>query len=244
MTSASRLLAALLVATPLLSQAADLSVAVATNFLPTARELGERFEQHTGHRVSFAAGSTGKLYAQIVSGAPFAVLLAADVDRPQRLDEAGLGVAGTRFTYARGALVAWSRDPGLITTKGLPPVDSLRRIAIANPALAPYGAAARDALVNLGVWNTAEAKLVRGESIGQAFQFVATGNADLGLIARSQLPVNRGSHWLIPADLHRPVDQQLILLDDSAAAREFAQFMRSAEARSVMLAAGYTIPGD
>ena len=244
MTSVLRLVTALLTVAPLLTQAADLSVAVATNFLSTARELGQRFENVSGYRVTFAAGSTGKLYAQIVSGAPFDVLLAADADRPQRLEEAGVGIRGSRFTYARGTLVAWSRDPLLIGSEGLPPIDQLRRIAIANPALAPYGAAARDALVSLGIWEAAATKLVRGESIGQAFQFVATGNAELGLIARSQLPFDSGSHWAIPAQLHRPIDQQVIVLADSAAAREFCDFLRGDEARRVMLAAGYTVPGD
>lgn len=245
MTYIFRLSLLLLAFTPPLLQAAELSVAVATNFLATARELGTRFEAQTGHHVAFSAGSTGKLYAQIVNGAPYDILLAADAARPERLETAGIGVAGSRFVYARGALVAWSRDAALIPPQGgLPPLDRLHRVAIANPDLAPYGAAAKDALEHLGVWERIESRLVRGESIGQTYQFVATGNADLGLIARSQLPADTGSHWVVPAEYYRPVDQQLILLRDTAAVREFAEFLRSAEARDVILAAGYTIPGE
>lgn len=224
--------------------AADLRLAVASNFARTAEQLGALFTEQTGHQVHLSAGSTGKLYAQIVNGAPFDVLLAADTRRPELLEISGKAATGSRFTYARGMLVAWSRDSELISAAdGLPDFTDLRRIAIANPQLAPYGQAAQETLQELGLWETAEPKLVRGESIGQAYQFVASGNAQLGFIARSQLQPDSGSHWPVPAELHQPVDQQLVRLSDTEASRAFVEFMRSPAAQSVILAAGYLIPG-
>jgi len=235
-------LAAMLI--PQALQSAELQIAVASNFYPAARQLATVFRQQTGHDVRLSPGSTGKLYAQIVNGAPHEIFLAADVRRPQRLEAAGLAIAGSRFTYARGMLVVWSADPALITGSGLPPLSALKRIAIANPKLAPYGAAAQETLQQLGLWEAAQPKLVRGESIGQTYQFVATRNADLGFIAGSQLDPTQGSHWAVPEALHEPVDQQLVVLTDSPAAKQFASFLRSPAAQTVILAAGYLIPGE
>jgi len=223
----------------------DLRIAVASNFARTAKLLGTLFTEQTGHRVQLSPGSTGKLYAQIVNGAPYDVLLAADIRRPELLENSGRAVAGSRFTYARGTLVAWSTNPDMIDpTEGLPAIDRLRRIAIANPQLAPYGQAAEETLRALGIWERAVPKLVRGESIGQAYQYVASGNAELGLIAGAQLPAGSGSYWPVPAELHQPVDQQLVRLQDTGAALAFTDFMRSPAAQNVILAAGYLIPGD
>ena len=227
------------------ADATDLRVAVASNFARTAAQLGALFTAETGHGVVWSTGSTGKLYAQVVNGAPYDLLLAADTRRPELLEANGKAAANSRFTYARGTLVAWSSDPQLLAqADGLPPLTEIRRIAIANPQLAPYGLAAQQPLQALGLWAAAEPRLVRGESIGQAYQFVASGNAQLGFIAGSQLQPDAGSYWRVPASLHEPVDQQLVRLTDTAAARAFAEFMRSPAAQNVILAAGYLIPGD
>ncbi|NND55162.1 MAG: molybdate ABC transporter substrate-binding protein [Gammaproteobacteria bacterium] len=225
--------------------ATELRVAVASNFARTAQQLSAMFTEASGYRVSLSAGSTGKLYAQIINGAPFDVLLAADTLRPEKLEASGAALAGSRFTYARGVLVAWSSDADLIDSNaGLPEIGFLRRIAIANPQLAPYGQAAEQTLRALSLWAEAEPKLVRGESIGQTYQFVATGNAELGFIARSQLSSDTGSYWVVPGSLYQPVDQQLVVLNGADAALAFANFLRSAAAQDVILASGYLLPED
>ena len=223
-------------------------VAVASNFAATARELSSHFTSESGTEVRLSFGSTGKLYAQIVNGAPFDIFLAADTERPMLLEGSGHGVAGMRFNYATGALVLWSADPDLSgrdCREALLNCD-FRRIALGNPITVPYGRAARDVLAHLELMEVAQQRLVFGESIAQVLQFTATGNATLGFIARSQtlqpeLPVATCS-WPVPESMHGPINQQLILLSraaDNAAARDFLVFMRSATAREIMTANGY-----
>lgn len=226
------------------AQAGEVHVAVAANFATTVRALGEAFEKESGDTVVVSAGSTGKLYAQIVNGAPYEVFLAADAERPRRLEAEGHAIAGSRLVYALGQLVLWSPD-----TERVKDASALRgkfrHLAIANPELAPYGAAARDTLRRLGLWDALQPRLVRGEDIGQTYQFVATGNAELGFVALSQVTGAAGSRWLVPADHHAPLEQQAVLLApgrDDDAARAFLAFLQGDAARTMIEAAGYALP--
>ncbi len=230
-------------------QAAEVSVAVASNFTAPMRKIAQAFEQETGHRAVLSSGSTGGFLVQIRNGAPFQVLVAADASTPLKIESEGLGVEGSRFTYAIGTLVLWSAQPGFVDGTG----DVLRRgkferIAIANPKLAPYGVAALETLSRLGVLQRVQPRLVRGENISQAYQFVATGNAELGLVALSQVvddgKMVRGSGWIIPADLHAPIRQDAILLSpgkDHPAAIALMGFLRGDKARSVIRSFGYDL---
>ena len=223
------------------------TVAVASNFSTTATELSTAFQAETGYRLRLSMASTGKLYAQIVNGAPFDVLLAADGDRPRRLEASGVGVKGTRFTYAIGELVLWSRrtDDCRASLEG----PGTGRIAIANPATAPYGSAAREFLETTGLWEQVASRLVIGENIAQALQFVATGNAELGFIARAQLrnPAlpDATCAWPVPPATHAPIEQQALQLSravSSTAARQFLEFLRSDTARMIIWRHGYRLP--
>ncbi|MDX1756411.1 MAG: molybdate ABC transporter substrate-binding protein [Marinobacter sp.] len=228
------------------ARAGEVLVAVAANFTDPARQLAERFEAQTGHRARLSFGSTGKLYAQIVHGAPFEVLLAADSRHPAMIEERGLAVAGTRFTYARGQLVLWSPLPELfqdgetyLAASGSAP------LAIANPRTAPYGLAARQVLEHLHRWPAMQDRLVRGDSIAQTFQFVATGNAEAGLVALSQVrawPDQTGSLWPVPTGYHQPIAQQAVLLtrgEDNPAAYAWLAFLRSDSGRAQIRHFGY-----
>ena len=220
--------------------AAEVHVAVAANFATPARQLAEPFLRGTGHRLVLSAGSTGKFYAQIKSGAPFEVLLSADQATPRRLEHDGLAVPGTRFTYATGRLALWSVRGNVPIGEALLRKNEFQRLAIANPRLAPYGAAAQEVLQKLGLWANLRAKLVQGENIAQTFQFVSSGNAELGFVALSQ--VQGGSHWLVPATLHAPLKQDAVLLargKDNAAAASFLAFLRGEPARKLIRAYGY-----
>jgi molybdate transport system substrate-binding protein len=228
------------------ARSGEVHVAVATNFASTARELGEAFRKELGDGVVISESSTGKLYAQIVNGAPYEVFLSADAERPRRLVEEGHAIAGTRFPYALGRLALWSADPQRVTdARALR--GEFRHLAIANPELAPYGAAARDTLHRLGLWDALQPRLVRGEDIGQTYQFVATGSAELGFVALSQVLAGGagGSRWLVPADHHAPLEQQAVLLqagEDDDAARAFLAFLQADAARRTIEAAGYALP--
>lgn len=225
------------------------TVAVASNFKVTAAELAVVFEAETGHRVRLSAGSTGKLYAQIVNGAPFDVFLAADAERPRLLAESGLGLETSRFTYATGSLVLWFADPATAGRDCRKLLDGglNGRLAIANPELAPYGRAAREFLVKAGYWALLEDRLAVGESIAQAFQFVATANAEAGLLALSQTTQRtrmapRGCVWQVPRSMHAPIEQQAILLDRAAgnpAAVALLEFLQNKAAREIIAAHGY-----
>ena len=240
------LLSLLLIAVP--ASAGDVvTVAVASNFSTVAMELSSRFTDDTGIQVRISSGSTGKLYAQIVNGAPFDVFLAADAERPQRLERSGHAVAGSRFTYAIGALVLWSRD-ATDCRAALADRDA-GRVALANPATAPYGRAAREFLDNEALWEAVSGRVVYGENIAQTLQFVATGNAVLGVIARSQLGAPQLPHpsctWDVPAATYSGLEQQAVLLRraaGNAGARRYHEFLRSGVATGIILRHGYEVP--
>ena len=243
----SRLLVAMAALTLGVSHAAEVTVAVAANFTAPMQKIAEAFAQDTGHKATLAFGATGKFYAQIRNGAPFQVLLAADNTTPVRLEKEGFAVPGTRFTYATGRLVLWSAQPGMVDGKG----DVLRssqdgRMALADPKIAPYGAAAIEALTRLGLLQRLQPRFVQGESIAQAYQFVATGNAPLGFVALSQVMVDgrmpKGSAWVVPASLHAPILQDAVLLapgKDSPAALALTRYLRGEKARAIILSHGY-----
>lgn len=229
------------------ANADTLRVAVASNFADTLRELAGIFEQQTGHKLQLVAGSTGKHYAQISNSAPFDVFLAADTARPIKLEEAGFGVADSRFTYALGRLVLWSSLPDKIDTKGNVLLrGNFKRLAIANPHLAPYGRAARDVLESIKLWDQSQLMIVRGENIAQTFQFVHSGNVELGFVAWSQLirkgKTPQGSWWIVPQMHYRPIEQQALQLSDTLVARAFMKFLLSTQAQAVIEAHGYGIP--
>src|SRR5574337_1441237 len=216
-------------------QAAEVQVAVAANFAGPMERIAAGFGAATGHRLKVAVGSTGKFYSQIVAGAPFEVLLAADDERPTKLVDSGHAVAGTRFTYAIGKLVLWSPKPGFVDDRGAVLASGgFAHLAIANPKTAPYGAAAMQALQARGLSEALAPKLVTAESIGQAFQFVATGNAELGFVALSQVaapgrPAD-GSSWLVPQNLYREIRQDAVLLKpgvDNPAAKALLEYLKS-----------------
>lgn len=230
------------------ARAAEALVAVAANFAEAAEGLRAVFERNSGHRIRATTGSTGKLYAQIAGGAPFDILLAADAKTPERLEAEGAGVAGTRFTYAVGRLTLWSSDPDRISRDGKAALlaPNLHHIAIANPELAPYGAAAREALQSLGLWDALRPRIVMGQNIGQTHAMVATGNAELGFVALSAVLSPRakaaGSRWDVPQALFVPILQDAILLNHGAgneAARAFLDFLRTPEAIAAIERSGY-----
>ncbi len=228
-------------------RAADVVVAVAANFAPVLHKLAPDFEASSGDHIRIIPGSTGKLYAQIRQGAPFDVFLAADRRRPQRLEQDGLTVAGSRFTYAVGRLVLWG--PAKAVRNGLKGLgsDDIHRIAIAEPEVAPYGHAAYEALRKAGIWKSLQSKVVRGENISQAFHFVASGNADVGLVALSevlsyQAANGDASYYLIPINDYSPLEQQAVLLSRSkgnAAATAFMAFMKAPRTRATISRYGY-----
>lgn len=235
-------------AAPVLAETA--LIAVAANFAEVMERLESDFESQSPHAITVASGSTGKLYAQIEAGAPFDVLLAADQARPILLEQSGLAVPGTRFTYASGRLALWSADPGRVGVDGAALLrdGGFRRLALANPALAPYGAAAVEALRALGAYDALRSRFVLGENVGQAHAMVATGNAEIGLVALSLVlsPRNQGagSHWEVPAALYTPIHQEAILLtraEDNSAARDLLAYLRRPGVREVIRGFGYRV---
>jgi len=229
--------------------AAEVSVAVAANFTAPMQKIAAAFEQDTGHKAVLAFGSTGKFYAQIKNGAPFDLLLAADDETPARLEKEGLAVTGARFTYATGRLALWSQRPGFVDDKGeVLRVGHFDKLAIADPKLAPYGAAAVQALTKLGLYQSLSPKLVQGENIGQAYQFVATENAALGFVALSQVfadgRVTQGSAWVVPQNLHAPLQQDAVLLlkgKDNAAAQALFNYLKGERAQTIIRSFGYAL---
>ncbi|WP_145106838.1 molybdate ABC transporter substrate-binding protein [Cereibacter sediminicola] len=237
-------LAAALLAAP--AGAGETLAAVAANFTEPAAEIAAAFTAATGHTVSFSFGPAGQFYTQIAQGAPFEVFLSSDQTRPEKAEAEGLAVPGTRFTYAIGALVLWSADPALIDgTEGALRRPDLAHVAIADPAAAPYGAAAVETMQALGLYDTLRPRLVTGKSISQAHQFVATGNAPVGFVALSQvISEDKGSRWRVPSELHAPIRQDAVLLkagETSEAARAFLDFLRTPEARAIIERYGYTL---
>lgn len=242
-------LALLAGAIPATVQAAEFRVAVASNFRGAAQEIAVGFEAASGHHAVLIFGSTGKHYAQIVHGAPFEVFLAADAERPERLERDGHAVPGTRFTYALGRLVLWSASPErVVDGAALLKKGDFRRLAIANPALAPYGRAARESLEAVGAWPAAEPRLVTAENVAQAYQFVASGNAEVGLVAWPLLLQGeagpRGSWWRVPESLHAPIAQQAVLLREDPGGRAFLEYLRGPQALAILRARGYGVPDD
>lgn len=227
--------------------AAEVRVAVAANFARPLDEISAGFSAATGHTLRVSSGPTGKFYSQIVAGAPFDVLLAADDETPRRLVAEGHAVAGSAYTYAIGRLVLWSVRPGFVDDRGdVLASGRFAHLAIANPKVAPYGAAAMHVLRARGLEAALAAKLVTGESIAQAWQFVATGNAELGFVALSQVSqpdqAAGGSRWLVPAELHDPIRQDAVLLKPgagNAAAAALLAYLKSEPARRVVRAWGY-----
>jgi molybdate transport system substrate-binding protein len=230
--------------------AGEVNAAVASNFSAPMKQIAALFQQQSGNTVKLSFGSTGKFYAQIKGGAPFDVFFAADTATPQRLDQEGKTVDGSRFVYALGKLVLWSAQPGFVDDKGrVLRNGSYEKLAIADPKLAPYGMAAKQTLEKLAMWNSIRDKLVMGENITQAYQFVATGNAELGFVALSQVmrdgKVSAGSSWLVPPDMYKPIRQSAVLLagaKDKAAAQAFLDFLKSDKAAAVIRSYGYALP--
>ena len=236
------------------AKAEEVTVAVAANFTAPMQKIAQAFEQDTGHKALLAFGATGKFYAQIKNGAPFAVLLSADDETPARLEKEGVAIAGTRFTYAIGRLALWSKNPLLVDDKGqvllsnATDKNSFKKIAIADPKLAPYGAAAIEVLDRMGALDKVRPKLVQGDSIGQAFQFVMTENAELGFVALSQISIDgritQGSAWVVPQNLYTPLKQDAVLLPlgkDNAAALALMKYMRTDRAQTIIRTYGYTL---
>jgi molybdate transport system substrate-binding protein len=227
--------------------AAPLQVAVAANFTAPARLIAAAFTKETGHEAALSFGATGQFYAQIRAGAPFEVLLSADEATPARLESEGAAVAGSRFTYATGQLALWSARPGFVDDQGAVLAHGrFAHLAIANPRLAPYGAAAMQTLGALKLLDALQPRFVQGENIAQTYQFVATGNAELGFVALSQVlhdgKLASGSAWIVPAALHAPIRQDAVLLApgrDDPVARAWLSYLRGAKARAIIHAFGY-----
>ena len=227
--------------------AAEVHVAVAANFTAPMKQIAADFEKETGHKVVLSFGASGKFYAQIKNGAPFQILLSADDEKPIQLVKDGLAVADSRFTYAIGTLVLWSAKPGFVDAKGeVLSKGHFNKIALANPKLAPYGTAAIELLTKQGLLTSLTPKFVQGENISQTFQFVSTGNAELGFVALSQVmkdgKVTSGSAWVVPGNLHTPIRQDAVLLatgKDNVAAKALLEYLKSAKAKKIIRSYGY-----
>ena len=243
----SLLLAGLLLS--LNANAGEVQVAVAANFTAPMQRIAAEFEKDSGHKATLMSGATGKFYAQISHGAPFEVFLSADDETPARLEKDGLAVAGSRFTYATGRLVLWSAregyvdDRGEVLTKG-----DFKHLAIANPRTAPYGTAAVEAMRKLGVFDALQPRFVQGENIAQAYQFVATGNAELGFVALSQVlkdgKLASGSAWPVPASLHAPIRQDALTLArgrHNPAAKALLAYLKGDKAKAIIRSFGYEL---
>ncbi len=232
------------------AQADTVTVAVAANFIAPMQVISQLFEAQTQHHIKSSSGSSGKFYAQIRNGAPFQVLLSADEDIPAQLERDGLAVPGSRITYAIGQLVLWSNTPGLIDAQAsILREGRYKKIAIANPELAPYGRAGFQTLKALGLSEQSDGKIVMGENIAQTHQFVLTENAQIGFVAASQVyqdgKLTAGSAWIVPQSMHAPIRQDAVLLvagKHSAAASSFLSYLQSDTARAIIESYGYTVP--
>lgn len=230
--------------------AGEVRAAVASNFTAPMERIATLFEKETGHKLTVSLGSTGKFYAQIRNGAPFDVLIAADDATPKRLVQEGRALGESRFVYALGKLVLWSVQPDLVDGKAqILNKGNFNKLSIANPRLAPYGVAAQQTLTRLTMWNAIQRKLVKGENITQTYQFVASENAELGFVALSQImrdgKVEKGSWWLVPADMYAPIKQsavQLASAKDAEAAKALLAFLRSKQAAAIIRSYGYELP--
>jgi molybdate transport system substrate-binding protein len=231
------------------AHAGEVQVAVAANFTAPMQKIAGAFAQDTGHKAVLAFGATGKFYAQITNGAPFEVLLAADDETPAKLEAEKQAVPGTRFTYATGKLVLWSAREGYVDSQGKVLQDGhFAHLSIANPRAAPYGAAAVETLTRLNLYQRLQPRIVQGENISQAHQFVSTGNAELGFVALSQVSrdgrFTSGSGWIVPESMHSPIRQDAVILLKGAAnpaARALADYLKSDKAKAIIRAYGYDI---
>jgi molybdate transport system substrate-binding protein len=230
------------------AKAEEIQVAVAANFVSTLKDIATEFEKVSKHTVKINAGSSGKFYAQIKNGAPFEVFLSADDERPKLLEEEGLGVKGSRFTYAIGRIVLWSQDPSLVTGQDTLKTGTFKHLAIANPKMAPYGVAAMQAMIKMGVWESLQPRIVMGESLGQTVGFLESGNAELGFLALSQALdeklKGKGSRWDVPESLHEPIRQDAVLLtkgESNPAAKALMEFLHSPQARIIIERYGYRV---
>jgi molybdate transport system substrate-binding protein len=222
-------------------------IAVAANFTAPMKQIIAAFEEQTGHSIKASYGSTGKLYAQIKNGAPFEALLAADQKRPTLLEEEDIALPGSRFTYAVGTLVLWSAEPDFVNDgPAVLQAGDFNKLSIANPKLAPYGEASIETLTALGVETALEPKLVMGENIAQTYQFVDTGNAQVGFVALSQVmrdgEISKGSGWIVPADMHRPIRQDAVILErgkDNPAIIELMDYLKGEKAGAIIHSFGY-----
>jgi molybdate transport system substrate-binding protein len=225
--------------------AGSTNVAVAANFTDAAKEIAAAFKTKTGHDAVLSFGSSGQFYTQIKESAPFQILLSADDERPKKLVEEGLAVPESRFTFAIGKLVLWSKDPNLVKGEETLKANAFNKLSIANPTAAPYGAAAVETLKALKLYEAVQPKIVMGNSISQAFQFVDTGNAEIGFVALSQLAGNAGgSRWMVPQNLYSEIRQDAVLLKsgaDNEAAKAFLTFLKGPEARAVIEKYGYAL---
>ncbi|MGR3991565.1 molybdate ABC transporter substrate-binding protein [Pseudomonas sp. 1121_17] len=227
----------------------EVQVAVAANFTTPIQAIAKDFEKDTGHKLVASFGATGQFYAQINNGAPFEVFLAADDSTPAKLEQEKQTVAGSRFTYAIGTLALWSAKPGYVDAQGeVLKTNDYKHLSIANPKTAPYGLAATQVLAKLNLTEATKGKLVEGQNITQAFQFVSTGNAELGFVALSQIykdgKVKNGSAWIVPSSLHDPIRQDAVILNkgkDNPAAKAFIDYLRGPKATAVIKSYGYQI---
>jgi molybdate transport system substrate-binding protein len=226
--------------------AAEINVAVAANFTEAAKEIAAAFEKKSGDKVLLSFGSSGQFYTQITQDAPFQVFLSADQERPEKAVADGFAVPDSRFTYAVGKLVLWSRDPKLVTGPNILKQGGFSKIAIANPTAAPYGAAAIETMKALNVYDALQPKIVQGNNIAQTYQFIDTGNAELGFVALSQVVErSEGSRWLVAGNLYSPIKQDAVLLKKGAgneAAKAFMNFLKGPEAAAIEAKFGYGTP--
>jgi molybdate transport system substrate-binding protein len=228
----------------------ELQVAVAANFTAPMQQIAAQFEKDSGHKAVLSFGATGKFYAQIVNGAPFEILLAADDETPARLEKDGQGLPASRFTYAIGKLVLWSADPALVDGKGeVLKTGNFKHLAITNPKTAPYGAAAVETLTKLGLLASLQPRFVQSENISQTQQFIVTGNAELGFIALSQVlkdgRISAGSAWTVPANLYEPIRQDALLLakgKGKPAAAALLAYLKGDKAKAIIKTFGYELP--
>jgi molybdate transport system substrate-binding protein len=230
--------------------AGEVNAAVAANFTAPMQQIATLFTKESGHTVKLSFGASGKFYAQIQNGAPFDVFLAADEKYPKLLEQEGLAVSGSHRVYAQGKLVLWSAQPGLVDAKGVVlSKGNYNKLAYADPKLAPYGFAAQETLQKMNLWDKVQSRLVTGESITQAYQFAATGNAELAFVALSQVTkdgkITEGSWWLVPANLYSPIRQgavQLSAAKDPVAARAFLAFLKGEKSAAIIRSYGYELP--
>lgn len=232
------------------AQAAEVSVAAASNFVAPLAQVAVLFQKESGHTLKVNSAASGKLYAQIKGGARFDAFLSADEELPKQLLQEGLAVGGSRFVYATGRLVLWSAQPGLVDEKAsVLNKGNFNTLAIANPVNSPYGVAAKETLTKLTMWNSIQRKLDKGDDLAQTYQLAASERDDLAFIALSQVmrdgKISQGSWWLVPPEMYKPIRQSAVLLSgakDKDAAKVFLEFLKGEKARAVMRGFGYEVP--